>query len=61
MAFLSMHRSTLPADRVAPEVARDMLLMTRAMVEAEAQVAMKLGPDLEDRLVRALMGYLTAP
>lgn len=59
MAFLVMHRSALPADRVAPEVARDLLLIARALVEADAQVATKPHKDLENRLVRALMGYLT--
>lgn len=61
MAFLVMHRSVLPDDRVAPEVARDLLLITRALVEADAQVATKPPRDLEGRLVRALMGYLAAP
>ena len=61
MAFLIMHRSVLPDDRVAHKVARDMLLITSALVEADAQVATKPQRDLEGRLVRALTGYLTAP
>jgi AcrR family transcriptional regulator len=61
IGFLMMHRSALPADRVAPDVARDLLLITRALVEADAQEGATPAADLERRLVRALTGYLTAP
>ncbi|MFZ9584396.1 MAG: TetR/AcrR family transcriptional regulator [Pseudohongiellaceae bacterium] len=61
IAFLTMHRSALPADRVAPGVARDLLLISRALVEADAQEAKTPAGDLEHRLVRALTGYLTTP
>ncbi len=61
IAFLMMHRSVLPADRVAPDTARDLLLITRALVEADAQETATPPRDLERRLLRALTGYLTAP
>ncbi len=58
MAFLVQHRAALPADRVSPAVARDLLLITRALVEADAQDAARPPADLQQRLVRALGGYL---
>lgn len=61
MAFLVMHRSVLPPERVAGESAKDLLLITRALVEADSQVTTKPPADLDGRLVRALMGYLMTP
>lgn len=58
MLFLAQHRSALPADRVSPDVARDLLLITRALVEADAQDGAPAPVGLERRLVRALAGYL---
>ena len=60
MRFLALHRATLPPDRVAPVVARDLLLIARALVEAEAQQTREPPSDLEERLIRAMLGYLTA-
>lgn len=61
LGFLSQHRRELPKGRVSPVAARDLLLIARALVEADAQDAAQPPPDLEDRLVRALAGYLLAP
>ncbi len=61
MAFLEMHRSQLPADRVTLDVARDLLRVTRAWVEADARHATRSPPDLERRLVRTLKGHLLVP
>ena len=60
LAFLAQHRRELPVGRVSPVVARDLLLITRALVEADAQDAAQPPPDLEDRIVQALVGYLLA-
>jgi AcrR family transcriptional regulator len=60
LEFLTQHRRELPAGRVSAVVARDLLLITRALVEADAQDAALPPPDLEDRLVHALAGYLLA-
>jgi AcrR family transcriptional regulator len=38
--------------------ARDCLVITKALVEADAELGRKPPPDLADRIVRALMGYL---
>jgi AcrR family transcriptional regulator len=61
MMFLEQHSAALPSGRVAPETARDLLLIARALVEAEAQVAKQPPSGLEQRMVRALHGYLIAP
>lgn len=54
---LSAHLSMgLPAS--LPAAARDCLVITKAMVEADAELDRKPPPDLQDRIVRALMGYL---
>ncbi len=58
LAFLQQHAQELPPDRVSPVVARDLLLIARALVEADAQEARKAPPDLSERLLRALSGYL---
>jgi AcrR family transcriptional regulator len=59
--FLVDHQAELPADRVSDEVARDLLLIARALVEAEAGSARVPPQTLQDRLVRALSGYLMGP
>lgn len=61
MVFLEPHRATLPSERVAPQTARDLLLIARALVEADAQEAKQPPSGLEQRLVRAMHGYLIAP
>ncbi len=38
--------------------ARDCLVITKAMVEADAELGRKPPADLQERIVRALMGYL---
>jgi AcrR family transcriptional regulator len=60
MVFLGQHGSELSSDAVSPIVARDLLLITRALVEADAQNGNKAPPHLHDRLLRALRGYLAA-
>jgi hypothetical protein len=58
MNFLAQHRSELPSDRISPAVARDLLLITRSLVEVDGQDGRRPPANLEDRLVRALAGYL---
>ena len=61
MMLLEQHRAALPSGRVVPETARDLLLIARALVEADAQEAKQPPSGLERRLVRAMYGYLSAP
>jgi AcrR family transcriptional regulator len=61
MTFLADHSAELPADGLSPEVARDLLLITRALVEADAQDGRRPPESLLPRLVRALRGYLLVP
>lgn len=58
MRFLQQHRAEIPDDRISPEVARDMLLISQALVEADASEGGLRPKNLEKRLVRALSGYL---
>ena len=51
----------LAARGLPAAAARDCLVITKALVEADAGVSHKPPPDLKDRIVRALLGYLTAP
>lgn len=63
LRFLEDHRDALPVwpDGSPEEVARDLLLITRVMVEADAREGRAAPPSLHSRLVRALSGYLLAP
>ena len=56
--LLARHAPELAPDLPAA-AARDCLSITKALVEADAGVAHKPPPDLEERIVRALTGYLT--
>jgi AcrR family transcriptional regulator len=44
-----------------PGAARDLLLITKALVEADAQSSRSPPPGLQDRIIRALRGYLLTP
>jgi AcrR family transcriptional regulator len=57
-ALLAPHRAALPPDLPASAV-RDCLVITRALVEAAAERARQPPRDLQARIVRALLGYLT--
>jgi AcrR family transcriptional regulator len=60
-ALLQRHAKRLPPRLPAnflPTAARDCLVITKALVEADAELGRKPPPDLADRIVRALMGYL---
>jgi AcrR family transcriptional regulator len=46
--------STLPGT-----AARDCLVVTKSLVESDSAVTKRPPPDLENRIVRALLGYLT--
>ena len=59
MRFLDAHRNVLPEGSVSITVARDMLLIARALVEADVGQRTP-APGLESRIVRALIGYLRA-
>ena len=63
LKFLEDHRDELiPFPDGSPEeVARDLLLITRVLVEADAYGGQGAPPSLHPRLVRALAGYLLAP
>ena len=63
LRFLEDHRDELPdrLDGSREEVARDLLLITRVLVEADAHGGQGAPPSLHPRLVRALAGYLLAP
>jgi AcrR family transcriptional regulator len=63
LQFLEDHRDELPTfpDGNPEEVARDLLLITRVLVEADAHGGQGAPPSLHPRLVRALAGYLLAP
>jgi AcrR family transcriptional regulator len=57
--FLARHREEISA-RLSPSAPRDLLVIARAMVDADALAGGPPGADLEARVVRALYGYLTA-
>ncbi len=58
--LLARHRAELPADLPA-SAAADCLVITKALVEAEAGLRADPPPDLEARIFRAMAGYLTPP
>jgi AcrR family transcriptional regulator len=60
LKFLEQHREQLSC-AVSPSVARDILTITKAMVESDAQRSRLPPIDLEDRMTRALLGYLQCP
>ena len=55
--FLHAHRAEL-APSVPSTAARDCVVITKALVEAEIAQRRAAPPDLEDRIVHALTGYL---
>lgn len=57
--LLKRHAAELPM-RPQPVHAADLLTLTKALVEADAQAGRAPSPDLKDRIVRAQWGYLTA-
>lgn len=57
-ALLAPHRAALAPDLPA-SAARDCLVITRALVESAAERAREPPRDLQARIVRALLGYLT--
>jgi len=63
LQFLEDHRDELTTspDGSPEEVARDLLLITRVLVEVDAHGGQGTPPSLHPRLVRALAGYLLGP
>ena len=57
-SLLARHAAELAPD-LPSAAAADCMAITKALVEADAEQALKPAPDLEDRIVRALQGYLT--
>ena len=49
------------APGLPPAAAADCLTLTKALVEADAEQGRQPAADLENRIVRALLGYLTLP
>jgi AcrR family transcriptional regulator len=49
------------APGLGESAARDCMVITKALVEADAGVARQPPAGLEDRVLRALIGYLTGP
>lgn len=58
LRFLSDHRGELRPDRISVDVARDLLVIARALVDADAQDGHDTRANLQARLMRALTGYL---
>jgi AcrR family transcriptional regulator len=56
--LLQSHQARL-AKGLPDGAAQDCLVITKALIEAQANVGRKPPPDLDRRVVRALMGYLT--
>jgi len=57
--FLGRHRAEVSANLPA-SAPRDLMVIARAMVDADALAGGPPGADLKERIVRALYGYLTA-
>jgi len=58
-ALLQRHAAELPAPP-PPAAVRDLLVITKALIEADAQAGRQPSPDLRQRIVRAQWGYLSA-
>jgi AcrR family transcriptional regulator len=56
-ALLRRHGTELPSSLPLATIA-DLLAMTKALVEADAQAGRQPAPDLASRIVRAQLGYL---
>jgi AcrR family transcriptional regulator len=56
--LLQRHRAELASD-LATTAARDCMVIAKSLVEADSAMARRPPADLADRIVRALMGYLT--
>lgn len=57
-ALLKRHRVVV-SPALSSAAARDCLVITKSLVEADSDSAKRAPPDLESRIVRALLGYLT--
>lgn len=57
--LLQRHAAELPAPP-PPAAVRDLFVITKALIEADAQAGRKPPPDLRERIVRAQWGYLNA-
>lgn len=60
LELFAHHQAELAAD-LPESCARDCFAITKALVEMEAGVLKNPPTDLEARIVRALLGYLTKP
>ncbi len=58
--FLKRYQNEISCEAV-PTAARDMLAITKALVEADATRNRQPPVDLQERIVRALQGYLQCP
>lgn len=58
--FLRQHKAQLTCD-ASVLAARDLLTLTRALVEADSAHSRLPPPGLESRITRALQGYLQCP
>lgn len=56
--LLARYRDDLSPD-LSPDAARDCFIIAKALVDESGLIATEPPPDLENRLVRALCGYLT--
>ena len=57
-SLLARHAGELAAP-LRPSDVHDVFVIAKAMVEADAAAGRTAAPDLRDRIVRALFGYLT--
>jgi AcrR family transcriptional regulator len=57
-AFLGRHRAEISAN-LPSSAPRDLVVIARALVDADALAGGPPGADLKERVVRALYGYLT--
>jgi len=60
MTLLQRHADELAAPPQPGDV-QDIFVIAKAMIEADAMAGRKPSADLRDRVVRALLGYLTTP
>ena len=58
MSLLNRHQKELAASP-RPSVVQDIFVIAKALIEADAMAGRTPPPDLRERVVRALWGYLT--